>query len=123
MKSLQSYDQRLESLTAERVRLAKKYADQRKIYGMRKAELDVLLAGKILSLVEKKKNIGYEVAVLMAMADEKDGKTFADIHKEMTTSYNNFKAIERMLDALESQIMSVQSIMKWNLDGERKEST
>lgn len=90
---------------------------------MRKAELDVLLAGKILSLVEKKKNIGYEVAVLMAMADEKDGKTFADIHKEMTTSYNNFKAIERMLDALESQIMSVQSIMKWNLDGERKEST
>jgi len=123
MKQLQNYDQRLESLTAERVRLAKKYADQRKIYGMRKAELDVLLAGKILSLVEKKKNVGYEVAVLMCMADEKDGKIFADIHKEMTTSYNNFKAIERMLDALESQIMSVQSIMRYNRENDGKEGS
>jgi hypothetical protein len=90
---------------------------------MRKAELDVLLAGKILSLVEKKKNVGYEVAVLMCMADEKDGKIFADIHKEMTTSYNNFKAIERMLDALESQIMSVQSIMRYNRENDGKEGS
>ncbi len=110
------YAQQLEKYSSERIRLANKYAKDRKEYGDCKAGLDILFAAKILKLTEKKKNLGYETGLLLMIAES--GETERDLYKKMITHYNNYKAIEKMLDALESKIMSIQSVMRYNREND-----
>lgn len=105
------FDQELTELTDRRIELANKYASERKAYGEAKAEIDILFAGKILKMAEKKKNMGYETGLIMMMAEE--GEYFRELYKKTITHLNNYKALERMIDAVESKIMTRQSIMRY----------
>ena len=111
MSETLDYEQQLSELTSACVKLANKYAVARKQYGECKAELDIRLTGKIISLLEKKKNLGYEAGLLMMIAENPE---LGEVYKKMITCYNNYKAIERMIDAYEAKTMSIQSIMKYN---------
>jgi hypothetical protein len=111
MKPIEDYEQELLRLTNERQRLANKYAADRKAFGESKATLDILFAGSILSLAEKKKNIGYETGIIMLIAEKPE---FQEDYKKMITHFNNYKAIEKMIDSVESRIMAIQSIMRYN---------
>lgn len=111
MKPIEDYEQELLRLTDEGRRLANKYAVDRKAFGQKKAELDILLAGSILSMAEKKKNIGYETGIIMLIAEKPE---FNETYKQMVTHYNNYKAIERMINAIESRTMAIQSVMRYN---------
>lgn len=104
------FETELHELTTRRVDLANKYAVERKTYGESKAEIDIILAGYILDMQEKKKNIGYEMALITLIARKPE---VGQVYKKMISHYNNYKAIEKMIDATESRIMSLQSVMKF----------
>jgi len=108
---LNQFGEILNNLTTKRIELANKYAVERKAYGETKSDLDILYAAKILGLTERKKNLGYEMGLLLMMAD--GGDVIKDLYKRMVTHYNNFKALERMIDAIESKIMAQQSLMRF----------
>ena len=112
---MKDYTEQLVELAESRIKLANKYAVERKKYGELKAELDIFLAGKLLSLLEKKGNLGYETGLLMLIAEQPD---LAPTYKEMIERFNNFKSIERMLDAHDSKTMSIQSILKYNKEND-----
>jgi hypothetical protein len=115
---LKSYDEEIIELTGKRYELAKKYAQERKLYGEAKAEIDILLAGKIIGLTEKKKNLGYEMGLIMLMAEL--GIDVIELYKKTVQHYNNFKAIERLLDSIDQKVMGLQSIMRFNRENEHK---
>jgi hypothetical protein len=110
------YSEQLQQITDRRIELASKYAKARKAYGEVKSEIDILYASKMLALIERKKNLGYETGLLLLIAEEKEEglKILQDMYSEMIKTYNNYKAIERMLDALDAKTMSIQSVMKYN---------
>jgi hypothetical protein len=112
------YDVELLKLSDTRIDLARKYAIQRKKYGEVKSEIDILYASRLLALLEKKKNLGYDLGLLMLISEEHEfGMTMlSTMYKDMIKHYNNYKAVEKMLDAIETKIMSIQSIMKYNRD-------
>jgi len=111
MTQLIDYEQELVALSKEGERLSKIYAGDRKAYGERKAELDIVFAGSILSLTEKKKNIGYETGIIMLISEKPE---FQGTYQDMVKHYNNYKAVEKMIDAVNSRIMAIQSIMRYN---------
>jgi hypothetical protein len=115
---LKSYDEEIIDITSKRIDLANKYAKERKEYGLAKSEIDILLAAKIIKLTETKKNLGYEIGLIMLMAE--GGIDVITVYKSMVQHYNNFKAIERMLDAMDSKVMGIQSIMRFNRENEHK---
>lgn len=112
---MQDYTEQLLDLANSRLVLANKYAAERKHYGDFKAKLDIALAGKLLQLMEKRKALGYEMATLMLVGEHPE---LVEVYQDMIKSYNNFKAIERMLDAHDSKTMSIQSIMKYNKEND-----
>lgn len=113
---MKDYTEQLLEISDSRLKLANKYAKERKEYGDLKAKLDIALASKLLELMKARKSLGYEMATLMLLAEQKE---LTDSYQTMIKSYNNYKAIERMLDAHDSKTMSIQSIMKYNkeMDG------
>lgn len=108
---MNEYEVELQELTKRRIELANKYATERSAYGKAKADIDIIFAGKIISMTEKKKNLGYEMGLILLMAQE--GEYFRELYKSLVTHLNNYKALERMIDAVESKIMSLQSIMRF----------
>lgn len=117
---MKTYDEQLEMYTDRRIDLATKYAKERKAYGDAKSEIDIIYASRIITLVEKKKNLGYETGLLMLIAQEKESgvEILSEIYQSMIKHFNNYKAIERMIDAIESKIMSIQSVMRYNREGD-----
>ena len=105
------FDEELRELTDRRIDLANKYAVERKAYGETKSEIDIIYAAHILRLTEKRKVLGYETGLILLMAEE--GDYFKELYIKMIGSYNNYKAIEKMIEAVESKIMSMQSVMRF----------
>lgn len=114
---LKSDDEILLELCDRRIDLANKYATERKEFGEYKSAIDLKLAKKIMSMQEKKKNLGYEIAVLMLCAEDEEAQV---INEKLVRAYNNYKAIEKMIEAVESRIISMQSIMRFFRTNENK---
>jgi len=111
MKTL-DYEQELLMLTNEREKLAIRYAKERKAYGEKKSELDIIYASKIKEINEIKRNAGYETGLIYLMAIS--SAEVREMYKDFITHLNNYKAVEKMIDAIESKIMARQSIMRFN---------
>lgn len=112
------FDEELRELTDRRIDLANKYATERKAYGEVKSEIDIIYAAHILRLTEKRKALGYETGLIMLMAEL--GQEFQDSYKSLIQHYNNYKAIERMIDAVESKITANQSLMRFYREQEER---
>lgn len=96
--------------------LSGRYATERMKFGQLESDLLMILATKIKSYTELKKNIGIEMAMLIMVggSDKDVQKMFADMKK----SEHNYKALGVLVEAQQSAIMSIQSIMKYNKTGE-----
>jgi len=105
-----TYEEDLKELNDTHIEMAQKYALYRTRYGKAKSELDVILASKISGLIAQKKNIGYEMGLIMIS----DTGPLKGLYKEMVEAQNNYKGLERILTAVESKIMSIMGIMKYN---------
>jgi len=116
---LNDHEQDIIRWTDEVIRLSTEYEKERKAYGEAKANLDVLLAGKILGFLETKKNLGIEMAYELLMATSTT-LIAEDLYKAMIRHENNYKALEKIIDAYNSKIMGTQSIMKYKLEGEKR---
>lgn len=92
------------------VSLAHDYLVNRKVAGETKSDLDVLLAAEIITLRKKKPNIGYEMALIMLMADNPEAR---ELYKKHIIHESNYKAIEKLIDAMQSKISLFQSILKY----------
>ena len=109
------YSEQLLELADSRIRLANKYAAERKRYGELKAKLDICLAAKLSAMMEKRKTLGYETAMLSLISGSPE---LADDYQESITRLNNYKAIERMIDAHDAKTTSIQSIMRYNRESD-----
>lgn len=92
------------------------YKEAREKAGKAKAELDILLAANLLSIRERKSNVGYEMALIMLVADNETAK---DLYKTMIEEKAKYKGLEQMIASLQSKISLAQSQMKFIERGEK----
>ena len=105
------YHEQLQTLTKKREELAQRYYDERTKYGQMKSDIDVIYASEIKAISDIKKNCGYETGLLLLIALK---PALRDSYKAMVQGLNNYKALQRLIDSVESKIMAVQSIMRYN---------
>lgn len=77
-----------------------------------RAKMDVLLAQRIDSLLERKKNIGIEMAIILMISKEPD---LAITYANKLRLDAEVKGLEATKDALSSQITLIQSLLKHTL--------
>lgn len=92
------------------------YAKHREEAGNAKKDLDILLASKYLSDFRSvKKNLGYEMSILMLIEAEPTARA---IYATYITSEAKYKGLERIIDAYQSKLSFIQSVLKYQLKGE-----
>ncbi len=111
------------TLSAELVDLSRQYADARNASAEAKKNMDIILAARYLDgFLAKKKNLGIDMAYLMLINEEIDPTGHSEI-KEYYETYHvkeaEYKGIEKMIEAISSRIMLIQSVMKYQLKGEQ----
>ena len=92
------------------------YYNLQKKYGKVKAELNIIYASKSQEINEIKKNAGYDTGMLIMI-----GKypLYQNPYKEMINLEQQCKGLDKVIEAIKSRIMYIQSIMKYQLEGER----
>jgi len=108
--------QELSKLADSQIHFAGQYQEAREKSGKAKSDLDVLLAANLLSIREKKSNVGYEMALLMLMEYSEAAK---ELYKTMVEERAKYKGLEKMIDSLQSKISLSQSVMKYIDKGEK----
>ena len=108
--------QELSKLANNQIHFAGQYQEAREKAGKAKSELDILLASNLLSIRERKSNVGYEMALLMLMEESKTAK---ELYKTMIEEKAKYKGLEKMIDSLQSKISLSQSVMKYIDKGEK----
>ncbi len=96
--------------------LSSKYAIERMKFGQLESDMMIVLSGRIKEYQKIKKNIGIEMALITLAADSNEvGK---EMYADMIKAEHNYKALGVLIEAQQSAIMTLQSIMKYNKTGE-----
>lgn len=74
-----------------------------------KVLVDKLLSEKMPGLIQTKKNVGIDSAIVLSLADEK----FANAYNDYMTSKASCDGLKAVIEALSTQIMLAQSLMKF----------
>jgi hypothetical protein len=100
---------------------AEKYAEACTEYGKIFNEYQLLIAKRIMVYKERKKNLGVEMAVIFALADNEwpERDKFIEINTRMNELEYLRRGMEQLLKAYESEKISIQSLMKYDAQGER----
>jgi hypothetical protein len=98
------------AISEELLKQSKAYAQARTEYAYAKFEFDMALARELPSLREKKPNIGVETAQMMVL--EGQNHRIKDNYRIMIEKENHFKGLEKIVDALKSQVTLCQSLIK-----------
>jgi hypothetical protein len=106
----------LSKLASHQIKLAEDYSKERTKSGNAKADLDLILTANISEIREKKANVGMDMAYIMLMEDHVEA---AKLYKEWQQSENNYKGLEKLIEAHQSKISLEQSIMKYVGTGEK----
>ena len=115
---IQDYQERLDDLVIKQRETAQKYLHARQEYARLKFEIDLELAKVITLYREKKKNLGIEMALIMKLEESLDDEEFQALYKNFLHYTARYKGLEKSLDALSQEAIIIQSLMKWNRDGE-----
>lgn len=108
--------QNLKEIAHQHLKLSEQYYESRKKAGDAKRDLEILLTASLKQIRSIKKNLGYDMAILIFMEDNEVAR---DLFKIMSTETSNYKGLERLIDAHQSTISLYQSIMRYTADGER----
>jgi len=96
--------------------LSSKYATERMKFGQLESDMMIVLSGRIKEYQKNKKNIGTDMALLTLAADSNaEGK---EMYADMIKAEHNYKALGVLIEAQQSAIMTIQSIMRYNRSGE-----
>lgn len=114
------YVEELKELTDEKFKHAKRYETYRLSYGQAKADLDVILSVNMPKILEKRKNAGYETCLLLLLSELPE---LRDTYRNMIKNQEACKALEKILDAYDSKIFSLQRVMQYNIGGEYAQSS
>ncbi len=106
---------KLQNIAEEQVKCAKEYLVARKAAAKAKSDLDILLTASLKDIREKKSNVGYDMARLILCEDNPLARELYQTELEQTALY---KGLEKVIEALQSQISLEQSVMKYILKGE-----
>jgi len=117
IETLKDYEQKLASAVKEQKTVAKNYSEARSCAAVAKYSVDKALALKITAYRAEKKNLGIEMAILMKL--EENDKEFDEQYRILLVNSALYKGYEKQLENLSSEIISVQSLMKWHKQGER----
>jgi hypothetical protein len=101
----------------EQIKLSRQYFQNRIDAADAKVKLDQLLASNFLrEFRAEKPNVGYEIALIMLMEKSTEAMDWYRIWGSCTAKY---KGLEKILDSISTKISYVQSVMKFQLTGER----
>lgn len=89
---------------------SEEYAKARKFYGEAKYEFDIALAAALPNLRQKKSNIGIETAQIMIL--EGENEYIRDLYRDLIERENHYKGLEKIIDALKTQITLAMSLIK-----------
>ena len=118
---VQDYTEDLLKHSATLQELSSKYATERMKFGQLESDMMIVLAGRIKEYQRIKKNIGIELAMLNLVADSNtEGK---EMYADMLKAEHNYKALGVLIEAQQSAIMTLQSIMRYNRSGEFQTET
>lgn len=103
-------NEKVMQMGAELYRLSQEYNKARQEAAKAKYKLDIILASRFEEIREKKKNVGYESALIMLLEPgEEEVQTYYKNYTRFTAQY---KGLERLIDALHSRISLIQSLIK-----------
>jgi len=105
-------------LTDELIEMARTYCEARKLSSEAQRDLDILLASKYLTSFRAiKRNLGYDMALLMCV--EQEGEVGRKLYDTYLTKQAEYKGLEKILDAIQSKVSFMQSLMRYESDGEK----
>ena len=102
-------------LNVSLIEISREYREARVNYSKHKYELNRLLAERINVYRQEKKNVGVDFAILMALEDKAFDKRdqFKEAYYGMEYNQALYKGKDREFNAIQSQIMSLQALMKY----------
>ena len=104
------FDKELSKWTSLRWDLAEEYQSAREAYETLNGLFRVMLSERIKDYQENKKNIGFEMAMLNLLSEKGTGTK--EDYKDMLRALAKYKSLRYKIEAVESKIMSIQSLMK-----------
>lgn len=97
-------------ISEELLTKSKEYHDARRKAAVAKWKLDLILASKMKEFRVIRTNLGYESARVMLLEDNND--EINQYYKEEEKWSAEYKGLEKIIDALQSQISLCQSLIK-----------
>lgn len=108
--------QELSELASHQIRLAETFADKRKKAGGLKTELELMVTSKLKEIRTAKKNVGYDMALLMLLEILPEAQP---IYREYRDAEDDYKGLEKLIEAHQTKISFEQSVMKYIGQGEK----
>lgn len=106
----------LGKIANQQIELADKYALTREQAGQCECALELMVAERLDWFRAEKPNVGYDMAILMLIAENNEAKQVFEQWKKLTAIY---KGLEKQIEARQSIISYEQSKMKYILQGEK----
>ena len=103
-------------LANESIKLAKQYEVARSSAGKARADIDLLLTAHFNQIRSQKSNVGYDLAILMLIDIVPEA---GEIYRTLQIQTAKYRGLEKIIDAYKTKISLQQSIMKYQLEGER----
>jgi len=102
-------------LNTQLVAVSKEYRDARCKYAECHYNMKKALSSLIPRYQQDKKNLGVDMAILKALDDKtfKDKDAFNVAYKGYIYYEALYKGVEKQFDAIQGQIMSIQSLLKY----------
>ena len=97
-------------ISAEIVTKARGYQEARRKAALAKWKLDVIQATKMKEIREIRSSVGYDAARIMLL--EYENEEIHEYYRDETRWTAEYKGLEKVIDALQSQVSLCQSLIK-----------
>ena len=106
----------LSKLASHQIKLAGDYATKRREAGDAKTELELMLTAELKEILRVKKNAGYDMAILLLLEVKPE---LREVYQKFRRAEDDYKGLEKLIEAHQSKISLEQSVMKYIGQGER----
>lgn len=106
----------LSKLASHQIKLALDYAKKRTEAGDAKTQLELMLTAEMREILRIKKNAGYDLAMLLLLEIKPELRS---LYEKFRRAEAEYKGLEKLIEAHQSNISLEQSVMKYIGQGER----
>jgi len=120
IEDLNQFERELEKVNKQRTKYSDEYRYHRQTFGECLFQINIAYAKRIKEFMAVKKNLGYDTGLLLLLADaqENEDEEFIALYKLFTESRENYRGIEKLLDALEGRSISIMALLKRHTEEE-----